>query len=356
MWQYHSKAAQALSQDEWQAWHALLAERPEPLWQSPYFRPEFSQAVAAVRPDLQVVLIQQGGHVQGFFPYHRKGWRAEAVAAYLSDYHGPILRANAQDALNLPALLRAMQVRQFAYNHLPQDWVQATQKPWRNTRSLLLDLSQGYHGYQAQLLAQRESGLLKKVATAKRKLAQKHGTIHFELDSHDHADFAALIAGKSQQYRRTVGAANDIFTQPWVLELMHRFFATSTPDFAGVLSCLYAGDTLIAAHFGLRSASTLHYWFPWYDTAYAEFSPGLVLLAECAEAAAAQGWQRIDLGRGEQAYKQRFATASLELAEGIWSRPACIGRWQTGLLKTKLELRNSALGQQLKVWRDTFRR
>ncbi len=356
MLRYRCIAASALPAADRQVWHDILAQQADPLWHSPYFRPEFSEIVAQVRPDLQLALIHKGDQLQGFLPFHRlSAWRAEPLAGFLSDYHGPILSDTARKNLDLSALLNAMCVRQFSYNHLPLDWAQASQAQWRQTRSLLLDLSQGYQAYQAQLVAQRESGLLKKIATAKRKLAQKHGTVRFELASSNAHDFVALLEGKSQQYRRTVGAASDIFAQAWIRELMNLLFATSKPEFAGVLSCLYAGDKLIAAHFGLRSATTLHYWFPWYDTDYAEYSPGLIMLAECAEAAAAQGWQRIDLGRGEQAYKQRFATSSIELAEGIWSRPACLGRLQSSLFLAKAELRETALVKNVKAWRNKWR-
>ncbi len=350
MLSYRRKRAAELSPEDWQAWQNLLAQQTDMIWQSPYFQAEFSHQVSRIRPDLQVLLLYAEQRLVGVLPYHRhSAWLATPVAEYLSDYHGPIIAPAFHAELNLSKLLRAMQVRRFSYNHLPKSWSQPAQAAWHSSRSLLLNLQQGYAAYQQELAAQRESGLFKKIATAKRKLEQKYGPIRFEFASQNQRDFEALLTGKSQQFCRTVGAAQDIFAQSWIRRLMDNLLACQKPEFAGVFSSLHAGDTLIAGHFGLRSATSLHYWFPWYDTEYAEFSPGLILLALCAEYAAEAGLQRIDLGRGEQAYKQRFATDYVELAEGVWSNPAILGRAESRYRVTKAQLRDSRLGQQLRA-------
>ena len=38
---------------------------------SPYFRPEFTAAVSAVRDDVYVAVLQDAGEVVGFFPFQR---------------------------------------------------------------------------------------------------------------------------------------------------------------------------------------------------------------------------------------------------------------------------------------------
>ena len=52
--------------------------------------------------------------------------------------------------------------------------------------------------------------------------------------------------------------ALDIFTREWVLETVRRVHQASGECFGGVLSALYAGDDLVAAHLGLRSATVWH--------------------------------------------------------------------------------------------------
>ena len=87
-----------------------------------------------------------------------------------------------------------------------------------------------------------------------------------------------------------------------------------------MLSLLYAGDQLIAGHFGMRSPTTWHYWFPSYDNAFAKYSPGVMLLLKMAEVAPAMGIRIIDMGCGLHSYKERLmngfvptAMVSLEL-------------------------------------------
>ena len=47
--------------------------------------------------------------------------------------------------------------------------------------------------------------------------------------------------------------------------LLRRLFDTRSSDFGGMLSAVYAGPHLVAAHFGLRAGPVLHWWFPVYD-------------------------------------------------------------------------------------------
>jgi len=353
---YQLRSVAEITAQEWQAWDDLLTQQTEAVWHSPYFQAEFIRQVARVRTDMELVLMYADQHLQGFFPFHRLNRHSLApVAEYLSDYHGPLLAPAWRTQLELSGLLKCMRAQRFSYNHLPLAWQSQSQPGWQTSRSLVLDLEQGYSAYQQQVASQRDSGLFKKIATAKRKLVQKHGALRFEFASLNRADFAALLAGKSQQFCRTLGPAHDIFAQDWIRQLMDALFACQTPQFAGVFSSLYAGESLIAAHFGLRSAHTLHYWFPWYDTDFADYSPGLILLDLCAEQAAASGLARIDLGRGEQAYKQRFATSSLELAEGVWTQPAWLGQVEMHYKTAKSSFKHSALGQQLRRFKQALK-
>jgi CelD/BcsL family acetyltransferase involved in cellulose biosynthesis len=49
-----------------------------------------------------------------------------------------------------------------------------------------------------------------------------------------------------------------------------------------------------------------------------------VMLLRFAEEAARHGVQRIDLGKGEEGYKQLFASYDLPLAEGWLARPSAV--------------------------------
>ena len=324
------------------------------IYDSPYYHPEFTSIVARARTDARILLGEEAGKLQMIWPFHvLSSMRAEAIGAYLSDYQGPLCSPGL--ALPFAEVLKAMQVRYFPYNHIPAAIAGFSDYAWISSQSHLLDLSGGFDAYAERLTAKRDASLLKKVATNERKLAKKHGELRFVMQSANQEDYLALLAGKSGQFRRTVGAEHDIFQRAWVMQVMDGIKAAQAPDFAGMLSTLHAGDTLIAAHFGMRSDKVLHYWFPWYDTAYAEFSPGLILLAGCARQAAELGLACIDLGRGEQAYKLRFSTGAHALCEGAISRPAMLSHMQAGVYQGRRYLKASVLGQYLRALRSRSR-
>jgi CelD/BcsL family acetyltransferase involved in cellulose biosynthesis len=91
-------------------------------------------------------------------------------------------------------------------------------------------------------------------------------------------------------------------------------------EFGGILSTLYAGPNLVAAHFGLRSGSVLHWWFPVYDPEFSALAPGWMLLRELMMAAPSLGISRIDLGRGEDEYKRRAKTGDVFVSQGLVTR------------------------------------
>ena len=125
---------------------------------------------------------------------------------------------------------------------------------------------------------------------------------------------ARLIEWKSAQYRRT--GKTDWFSIPWVAALIERLHGVEAPGFAGLLSALWAGDELVAAHFGLRSRTVWHWWYPAYDRQYAADSPGLILDLAMAGHAEAQGLERIDLGKVCD-HKARLMSGCTELARGV---------------------------------------
>ena len=81
--------------EEWSIWCRI--QSAEPALTSPYFRPEFTAAVAAVRSDVQIGILRQGADLVGFFPFQRsKLQMGRPVGGPLSDYHGLICPRNVQ--------------------------------------------------------------------------------------------------------------------------------------------------------------------------------------------------------------------------------------------------------------------
>jgi CelD/BcsL family acetyltransferase involved in cellulose biosynthesis len=88
----------------------------------------------------------------------------------------------------------------------------------------------------------------------------------------------------------------------------------------GCYQLLYAGDRLVAGHFGMRSRTVWHCWFPVYDMEMANYSPGLILHLKMAAHAPSAGLHTIDLDRGRSEYKTRLMSKAIVVAHGSVDR------------------------------------
>src|SRR6266478_2919374 len=102
-----------------------------------------------------------------------------------------------------------------------------------------------------------------------------------------------------------------------------------------MFSLIYTGDKLLAGHLGMRSRTVWHYWFPAYDSQFAKYSPGLLLLLKMAEHAPQIGLRTIDLGTGLTLYKRRLMNASISVAEGSVERPSWLSFLRRARRKAK---------------------
>jgi CelD/BcsL family acetyltransferase involved in cellulose biosynthesis len=285
-------------------------QRASPELESPYFRPEFTQVVAALRPSVEVALLTDGGQTLGFFPFERSGQVARPVAARLSDYHGLI--AASDTPWCMPDILRACRLRAWQFDHQLASQSQLAPYFAKTANSWRIDVSTGYDEYLAGRKAAGAVGL-SELLRKFRKLQREH-QVRFEWHTADEAVFQQLLAWKSEQYRRS--ALTDLFTNDWIVSLLKNIWQTQTPNFSGVLSVMYVNESVAAIHFGMQSRALLHSWFPAYDVSLGKFSPGSALLLYLFQHAAEHGVTCVDLGKGEESYKQMFATGGVLLAEG----------------------------------------
>jgi CelD/BcsL family acetyltransferase involved in cellulose biosynthesis len=78
-----------------------------------------------------------------------------------------------------------------------------------------------------------------------------------------------------------------------------------------VLSSLNLGETPVAWNYGFQFAGSWFWYQPTLDSRYHHFYPGYCLLAKIIEAACdAPGINLVDLGLGDETYKERFATSA----------------------------------------------
>jgi hypothetical protein len=71
-------------------------------------------------------------------------------------------------------------------------------------------------------------------------------------------------------------------------------------------SCDLPNSRWLAGHFGLIHRDVLSYWFPVYDPAAKEVSPGRLLLWRTLQSADALGLRMIDRGEGDNQAKRDF--------------------------------------------------
>ena len=279
---------------------------------SPFFRPEFTQAVAAVRGDVEVAVLEENGEPAGFFPYQRGGWGGgRPVGGRLCDFQGVIARPGL--VWRADELVRDCGLRAWDFDHLI-----ASQSAFRlfhlgSGNSPYLDLSEGFAAYTAE----HTRGHPKTASDTRRKarrLERDVGPLRLEFRTTDPQVFRTLLAWKTAQYRRT--KVTNVFAFPWTVRLLERILGENGEAFAGVLSALYAGGRLATAALTLRSFGVLHGWFTAYDPDLYRYSPGLNMLTELAREAAARGVRRLDLGKGDADYKTHFMTGATPLAEG----------------------------------------
>ncbi len=300
------------------AWTRL--QRSNPSLASPYFSPAYTQTVAAARDDVEVAVMGNAGRVEAIFPFERRAKNmAGPVGSFISDYHGLISEPNFSFAPK--QLLRSCNLVAWNFNYLPVNQISFSQYFLEQYRSPIIDLSSGYEAYVKE---RREAGTeqIKKNGNLFRRLEREVGPVRFVAHSPEPAQLSQLIAWKTDQFRHN--GWQDIFSLPWVRNTVEAIHAIQTPEFAGMLSLLYAGDKLVAAHFGMRSATVWHYWFPSYAPAFSKYSPGVMLLLKMAEDSAALGISTIDLGCGEHSYKERLMNGFVTTAKGSVERPALI--------------------------------
>jgi CelD/BcsL family acetyltransferase involved in cellulose biosynthesis len=308
-----------LGEPEWALWKTWSGDSS---LASPYFAPQFTRIVGEVRSDAGVAVLEEGGHPVGFFSFERRHFgRGRPPGVPISDYQGVVHRPGLDwDAAEL---VRACGLRVFEFDHFLA--AQAPFAPFHRARSEspLIDLSKGFSEYRDEL-RRRSHGLVQTVERKMRKLEREVGPLRFELSARDERVLRQLREWKSAQYRAT--GKRDVFRLAWVNGIVERILATDESGFAGVLSALWAGDELVAAHFGMRSDRVLHWWFPSYSPRFAPYSPGSLLLWRIIEALDAGPVRCIDLGRGDDPYKERFRNGGVWLAQGWIELPSWVSR------------------------------
>lgn len=111
---------------------------------------------------------------------------------------------------------------------------------------------------------------------------------------------------------------------------------TGLPHGTVCLTTVHAGRDLAAMHFGLRNGPDFIWYKPAYEKALQRHGPGEVLLQALLQHLQGEGCREFDFARGDDAYKQRFATRTTWTSSYEWISD----RWpQRGWQRLRLAVR-----------------
>lgn len=327
-------------------WQAIRGTCP--VYGRPFYHPAFTQLMARHRPRTRVAVVEDAGSICGFLPHEvdTRG-RLLQVGLFLNDYHGMI--AAPEQPIPVGQLLRACKAWYWHFDHMPTAF--CSTRPWVAELSVspYMDFAGGFSQYVERLTryqqANKTPGVVASVRKSANRLKRDIGDLHF-VWARPQADLLDWIMRlKSMQWHRSGRPQDDAFAIAWVRALMADALHFNQGEFSGTLSVLYAGERLVAAHFGFSDAGhqTLHGSFATFDPELGYYMPGSILIHQFAEHGAGHGFRLFDMGRGSQEYKMRFATGHVNMGEGAVSRPqflatsATAGRvgWRTAKSRIK---------------------
>ena len=315
--------ARSLAPEHMKAWAELQGAYAD--LSSPFLCHDFTMAVAAVRDDVRVGILEEGGNAVGFFPHQRDRFGiGHPVGGCLNTLQGVIVQPGLEwDGLQL---IRGCGLVTWTFSRLLAS--QTPLEPFHIDRdtSMFIDVSNGYDAYVAE---KRHVVGLDRLARKARKFEREVGPLRFELHSADTNILQTLMQWK---FDRNAGRGyHDVFAMGWARQVIRDVHATQAAGFSGILSALYAGDEIAAAHMGMRSHNAWLSWFIAYAPRFARYSPGLILYLKMAQHASIAGLRTIELGGGDYPYKRALMNRSITVAEGAVDRLPLVGaarRWQ----------------------------
>jgi CelD/BcsL family acetyltransferase involved in cellulose biosynthesis len=292
-------------------WRSLAA--PAGGFGNPLFGPDFAQAVGAVREDARVAVVRRAGETLGFLAYHRRpGGLARPIGSPLADYHGLVSRPDA--GLDLAEVLRAADVSVFRYTGLVDPHAVFPASPETDRTAYLIDLRATTAEAYLEAVRAQSPKKIKNYRRLDNKLDREVGPVRLVAGDVSREAFNQLIDWKREQLVRTGG--HDFLRADWTRELMAELFARRDGELRGLMINLYAGDTLVGGHFGIRQGDVYHPWIASTNPEHAAWSPGQIFFLRAIAAMPGLGLTRYDLGPGHDHYKRSYGLSTVTIGEG----------------------------------------
>tara|TARA_R110000850_G_scaffold142269_6_gene264332 strand:+ start:1788 stop:2876 length:1089 start_codon:yes stop_codon:yes gene_type:complete len=349
-----------LSLEDRSAWRTIQEGNSE--LHSPFFCIEYIEEVARLCPNVRVAILRKGGKPVAFWPIDKiRPGVARPVGGKIGCMQGVICGANTR--WNGDALARVAGLKTWHFDHLLASQKIFNSSYFRTLDSPYLDLSEGFDAYREKRLQQGHSNqAIAEAQRKRRKMGREVGPIRFEADCQDVDILHQLIEWKRVQMLKT-GKRNLFVHSPWIIPFLENSLNRRGDSFRGMMSVLYVADKPVSIHFGLRSKGNLHGLFFGYDQGVAEYSPGMVLIVSLAQNASNLGLTRIDLGKGDEPYKQRLKSDSTSVAIGAFDTQAVHALLRPLAYRLRTKVGRSAIGRparlangRLQRIRDQFRK
>lgn len=309
-----------LAPSDAEAWREIQAV--EPAFANPLFGPDFFSAVGRVREDARVAIFRRGAQAVGFLPYHARAFGlARPIGAPFSDYQALVSKGDiglsGRDALRLAGLSA------FRFNGMvdPHALFGPPSESGTDCYAMRLD------GDADAYLEEVRAGSPKRFKNYRRlehRLEREIGPLRMVADDASAAVFNQIMTWKSEQFRRT--GLQDVLRPDWTKSLMRDLFETREGPMRGLMMTLYAGDVLIAGHFGVRSATTFHPWVASANPNLAAYSPGQAFLGHAIAAMPQLDLKVYDLGPGHDHYKRHYANVRRTVGAGLVTASGPLGR------------------------------
>jgi CelD/BcsL family acetyltransferase involved in cellulose biosynthesis len=326
-WRGDVKLVGDLAEREIALWDRLVASRYE--LRSPYFSLEFARAVAAGGARVRVCVLYDDGALAGFFPFQFADRIAQSMAAgeriggALNDFCGVIVDRDRHGSIEPADLLCCAGLGSFEVNHMEETQPALGLRCGAESKGARIKLAGDLDSYWHRVKSEHPSDF-ETLRRRERKIQRQFRSVEFVFAHGAPQELLPLVvAEKRRQFERT-GVA-DGFAEPWKLRCLERIACHREGRCLPVLSSLFFDGDWAALHFGVRAGSVLHYAFPVYNTKFAAYSPGLILLAKMIRAAPESGITEIDLAEGLSRYKIMLGNELYSSYRDVWYRPTVAG-------------------------------
>jgi CelD/BcsL family acetyltransferase involved in cellulose biosynthesis len=186
--------------------------------------------------------------------------------------------------------------------------------------SYCADLTPGFDEW----FAQRAGEFRRTVGRRARRSREQGFQIHTTVDATEIMERLPRLQPLYQWRKEKRGGAGYRFDATMIAAIGTALELSSPDRFR--LSVIEREDVVIGASFGVRAGGRMSAWLTGFDPNWSRLGPGITALLAALEAAAGAGCSVIDLGVGDQSYKDDFCDdhATLPLQSLTWCRPRLV--------------------------------